>query len=179
MSLNCCNALKIEEDNPAEELERICPTSECGDGELPADGSFKLHISSSFKLSFQITEAEGLDIRVTNPRTVNFIFRYYILDQEELYLVASHIDGNATNCFLEEDRIIVVFENPSLPIGKLMVEYTFLKEDSYFIGRTKLTLGEYTGIKLIDDVTKVSRDNNFSMKVYQQTLPYGLLISLI
>lgn len=183
MRKSCCDPLDINSDGYLpEELKRVCPTYECGDGQLPVDTSYRIFQRSSFKLIYLFTEEiVEANPEIVNPRDYDFVFTYSILDQSDIF-VASHIQGNSTNLFIndKDKSITVVFENPGFDIGKLMAEYRFISKDQDFIfNKSSVFFGEWTGVKIIDDVTKATKPENFVTKMFNSpSFPLSLIMKI-
>lgn len=182
-SRRCCgDILDIRDQSDiSEELQRICPTSECGDGEMPVDGAFYIHQRTSFLLTYQFTkDISEVDVEIVDPRTIDFIFTYFILDQENNFFVASHLQGCCTNLFINDSNktFSVVIDKLGFDVGKLMIEYRFKFSNELFIFNTSnVVFGEWTGLKLTSDLTKAKKPGNFSTKIYElSNFPYKLAV---
>lgn len=174
MTRGCCDITSATgAQDLSEDLERICPVSECGDGELPDDGSFYIYQKSFFKLQYQFIK----DGKVIDPRTIDFVFTYFIQDTSDKF-VASHIQGNIINLFIDDDKkqINVIFQNPKFDIGKLMVEYRFLVKDEDFISSIQnVYFGDYTNVKITDNIQGVTKPNQFVTKINQNNFNLDII----
>lgn len=175
MGSRCCDVTDINgAQDLSEELERICPVAECGDGELPDDGAVYIHQKSAFKLKYQFIKNTAV---ILDPRKVDFVFTYNVLDDDNTY-VASGIQGNYTNCFINDSdkSVNIIFTKTGFPNGKLMSEYRFLIQDEYFIGGiSNVYYGDWTGIKITDDLESVTKPAQFITKITQQEFDLSLI----
>lgn len=181
MSRRCCDIDIVDNSDISEDLVRVCPVSECGDGEVPVDESFYIHKRTSFLLKYQFyKDISETEVEIIDPRTVDFIFTYFIIDQEDNFFVASHLQGCMTNLFIydRDKSFSVVIDRLGFEVGKLMVEYRFkFKNDLFIFNESNVVFGEWSGIKITDELTKATRPDGFSTRMYElSNFPYKLAV---